>query len=191
MTVPLYLETVPNAQPLINQIAATLPHIETERLILRVPTLADWPVLEPIFTTDRAKYIGGPMGPEDAWLDYCQMIAGWILRGFGSLTIEHGKSGDVLGIIFLEHENGDPEPELGWLLTEAAEGNGYAIEAANALHTYAMPLFGDGNFVSYIDKNNTGSIRIAEKLGAKLDAKPHPGFTDGLVYRHHTPETPK
>ena len=184
MTFPLNVQTVPAAKPIIDALAAILPHIETDRLILRAPRLSDWPVLEPVFTTDRAKHIGGPMSAENAWLDYNQITASWILRGFGGLTIVRRSDDAILGLVLLEQEFGDPEPELGWLLIAEAEGQGYATEAAVALREMGLELFGADGFVSYVDVDNVKSIAIANRLGAKRDTRPHPADKSVLVYRH-------
>ena len=158
-----WLQTPPRAQPAIASLASTLPLIETERLTLRAPRLSDWPVLEPIWTTDRATHIGGPMSVEEAWLDFNQIVASWVLRGHGGLTM-CDKSGEVLGLVLVAHEFGDPQPELGWLLTENAEGKGYATEAAAALIPLARGIYGE-DFVSYIADDNAASIRLATRLG--------------------------
>lgn len=184
MKAPLNIDVTPTAAPLIARLADCITPLETERLLLRVPRLADWAVLEPIWTSERGKYIGGPMNAEDAWLDFSHLVASWILRGFGGLTILRKSDDTVIGLVLIEHEMGDPEPELGWLLTEDAEGHGYALEAASAMMPMARDLFGSGGFVSYIHQDNSRSIRLAEKLGAKADQDRHPGFAEGLVFRH-------
>jgi len=144
--------------------------------------MSDWPVLEPIWTSERSVHFGGPFSAEDAWLDFNQLVAGWVLRGHGALTI-CTKDGVVQGLVLLGHEFGDPDAELGWLLTESAEGHGYATEAAEALLPRCRAIYGS-DFVSYIAEANTASIRIAEKLGAVKDA-PHPRRTDDVVaYRY-------
>ncbi len=164
-----------------NQIAAlhaAVPVIETERLVLRLPRISDWAVLEPIWTSDRSVHFGGPFTPEDAWLDFNQLVAGWVLRGHGALTITT-RDEIVQGMVLLGHEFGDPDPELGWLLTQEAEGNGYASEAARALLPLCRRIYG-ADFVSYIAEANTASIRIADRLGAVKDT-PHPRHTADIV----------
>ena len=163
--------------------AATLPRLETARLILRAPCLQDWQVLAPIFTTDRAVHIGGPMSAEDAWLDFNQLVAGWILRGHGALTITDKSNGDVLGMVLLGHEFGDPQAELGWLLTEAAEGQGYATEAAAALRDWGQGVLGRDGFVSYIADDNAASHKVAARLGARRTGH-HPLAQDVAIYSY-------
>ncbi len=166
----------------IAALTAAIPQIETARLILRAPRMLDWAVLEPIWTTDRAIHIGGPMDPEEAWLDFIQCVAGWLLRGIGALTITDKMTGEVFGLGVLGHEYGDPEPELGWLLTEAAEGNGYATEAAAALRELGQQIYGDA-LASYVAEGNTASVRVAEKLGGRKSGT-HPLDAEVGVYRY-------
>ncbi|MEJ6404003.1 GNAT family N-acetyltransferase [Yoonia sp. 2307UL14-13] len=163
----------------VTALTATVPVIETARLVLRLPRITDWAVLEPIFTTERAVHIGGPMSAEDAWLDFNQLVAGWVLRGHGAFTI-CDKQDKVLGLVLLGHEFGDPDPELGWLLTEEAEGQGYATEAARALLPLCREIYGD-QFVSYIADGNDASVRVAQKLGA-TETGTHPMGTHVAVY---------
>lgn len=155
-------------------ITAPIPRIETARLILRAPMLTDWPVLEPIWTTERAQFIGGPMEAEDGWLDFNQMVASWLLRGFGPLTITRKDTGAVIGVVTLDHEWGDPAPELGWLLIEEAEGQGYATEAAHALKDLAVAELGRTGFEIYLEDAHEKSARIARAIGA-VRAGGHPG----------------
>lgn len=166
----------------IAALAAAIPQIETARLILRAPRISDWSMLEPIWTTDRAAHIGGPFDPEDAWLDFNQIVAGWLLRGHGGLTVCDKSDGTVLGLVVLGHEYGDPAPELGWLLTAAAEGKGYATEAAAALRDLGRSLYGEG-FVSYIAVENAASVRVAERLGA-VRSGTHPAEAEVAIYHY-------
>jgi RimJ/RimL family protein N-acetyltransferase len=167
-------------------IADAVGVIETPRVRLRAPLIEDWPVLEPIWTTERAKFIGGPFQPETAYLDFCQAVAGWVLRGVGGFTIEDRQTGQVLGLAGLFVDWGDPEPELGWLLTEAAEGKGIAMEAAIAIRDHLFGSLGFDQVVSYIDAPNTRSTALAERMGATRDPEPLPdtGGDVVLVYRH-------
>lgn len=171
-------------------IAALVPRIETARLVLRAPRLDDYPAYEAVFTTDRARFIGGPFTPEQAFADFCQGVAGWLLRGSGMWTLAlPGAEDRPIGWIYLWQEHGDPEPELGWVLTAAAEGRGYAAEGARAVLPLALAQFGAGGFVSYIDAGNDRSARLALALGAQRDPAAEAdlaasGETGLHVYRH-------
>lgn len=149
-------------------IAAALPRLQTERLVLRAPRLSDWEVLELIWTGVRSWTPDGGIDPEEAWLDFCQLVASWPLRGYGPLTITARADGRVLGLLPIDHEYGDPEPELGWMLVADAEGLGYATEAARAVLPWLTELFGAGGFVIYT-ADNARSSAVAERLGARRD----------------------
>lgn len=160
------------------------PTIETERLILRMPKLEDWPSFETVMTSDRAKYMGGPYPGPVAWGWFCHGIALWHLFGAGNLSIISRESGHCLGQVEINQGPRFPEPELGWQLTKTAEGKGIAFEAATALRGWA---FRDGKLptlVSYIDPENTRSIRLAQRLGATRDDTAPKQDPDDLVYRH-------
>ena len=172
------------AADIVMAIAKALPVLETERLVLRAPRVEDWPVLEPIWTEDRAKYIGGPYDGEDAWLDFNGAVASWLLRGTGALTIALKDDDSPIGLVVLGAEHGDPEDELGWLLIESAEGKGYATEAATAMRDWALQTLGGGNFVSYVHDDNAASHNVARKIGATPDPKGHPLYDNCTVYRH-------
>lgn len=178
-----WAQTPQGGKKQIAAITAAIPRIETERLTLRLPRLSDWATLEPIFTTDRAAFIGGRMTAEDAWLDFNQLVAGWVLRGHGALTICRASDDDaVLGLVLLGHEFGDPAPELGWLLTAEAEGHGYATEAAAALRDLGHQIYGT-EFVSYIADGNDSSVRVANRLGAQMSGT-HPADSSVAIFRY-------
>lgn len=160
----------PVADPaLAARLAALVPPIVTERLVLRLPRLSDWPALRPIWESDRAVHIGGPFDPDTAWRDFCPFVASWLLNGYGARTVERRADGAVLGLMTLGVEQDDPDPEFGWLFLAEAEGQGYASEAARAMLPEALCLFGPGGVVSCIDPQNLRSIAIARKLGARRD----------------------
>lgn len=174
------------AAALAASMAALVPVIDTARLRLRAPSLMDYPAYEAVFMSDRAVHIGGPFAAKDAFCDFAQAVAGWVLRGAGAWTITGRDDDAPLGWVYMWYEFGDPEPEIGWILTPQAEGQGYATEAARAVHPLAIAQFGSGRVVSYVDAANTRSARIALALGARRDpvAEAAMGEPDLHIYRH-------
>ncbi|GAB1480166.1 hypothetical protein MASR2M74_27410 [Paracoccaceae bacterium] len=174
------------AAALAISIAAQVPVIETARLRLRAPVLADFPAYEAVFTSARAVHMDGPFTPEKAFADFCQAVAGWMLRGAGMWTITLQQADAPLGWLYLWQEAGDPEPEIGWVLTEVAEGKGYAREAALAVLPHALRLYGPGGFVSYVAADNHASARLATALGARRDAAAEAALGDPTlhIFRH-------
>jgi RimJ/RimL family protein N-acetyltransferase len=179
----------PAAAIIVRRIASAVPQLTTARTILRAPRIDDYPTYARIATTERGKFIGGPMSDEDAWLDFCQMVAGWSLRGTGVWTVTPRSDDKAIGFIPLDHEYGDPEPEIGFLFAAAAEGQGLAFEAATAARNFAFGTLGLPTLVSYIDPANTRSVALAERLGATPDLKAAAALDEPVqVYRHTNPK---
>jgi RimJ/RimL family protein N-acetyltransferase len=162
----------------------TAPILTTERLLLREPMLADWPDFAEVMTTDRARHMGGPFSIASAWGIFCHGVALWPLFGVGNLSMELRETGQCIGQIEINQGPRFPEPELGWQIRVEAEGKGYAFEAAVAMRDWAFRERGLASLVSYIGPENSRSIRLAERLGARLDEQARPQDPGDLVYRH-------
>ncbi|WP_386679624.1 GNAT family N-acetyltransferase [Loktanella sp. R86503] len=170
----------------VDRIAQALPRIATDRTILRGPYMEDFNVFADLVTSDRGRYVSGPLTREGAWDDFIQLTASWILRGCGLWTVEHQDDKRVLGFVLLGHETGDPEPELGFLFTEEAEGQGYAFEASEKARNNAWNALSFDTLVSYIDPENDRAIALATRLGAeKVPGEMHDGCE---VWRYARPE---
>ena len=156
------------AADLTDRLAGLLPRIETERLVLRAPRIEDGPAYCEIYLSERWPHDTAPSA-EDAWLDFNFLVASWMLRGFGIFAVEDKASGELVGFVALDHEFGDPEPEIGWMLVSGFEGRGMAAEAGRALLTYARSIGIDP--VAYVGTGNARSLSVAERLGGRRDAK--------------------
>lgn len=165
---------------------AHTPVIETERLLLRAPELGDFEAFAAFVGSERARFVGGPVGRARAWRSFCHLVGHWPLRGYGPFVIE--LEGRPIGQGGPWRPEDWPEVEIGYCLWDAAhEGRGYAREAMLAARAEAWSL-GLTELVSYIEPPNAASIRLAERLGCARDdraRRPDPG---DLVYRHPAPE---
>ncbi len=169
------------AAALAQRIAARIPVLETARLRLRAPLITDFQIYAQIACSPRARFIGGPMTREQAWDDFARTCSPWLWRGHGAWVIVGKTDGAPLGVVVLGFEPGDQDPELGIALTEAAEGQGLALEAAQAARDYAFRSLELPRLVSYVSPDNTRSIALMETLGAHRE----PALLKGsLVYRH-------
>jgi RimJ/RimL family protein N-acetyltransferase len=163
--------------------------LTTERLTLRAPVLADFDLYAAFFASPRSNYEDGPLSRGAAWKEFASVTGQWMLKGYGAFSITDRATGAYLGETGIFHPASYPEPELGWMVVEAAEGRGVAGEAACAARDWAYATLGLATLVSYIGRGNARSIRLAERLGARLDpAAPHPELDPCLVYRHPGPE---
>ena len=165
-------------------------HIDTPRLTLRLPRMADFPTWEAFAMSKRAEHIGGPHTHSTAWRAFAHVAGQWALRGYGSFVFCEKGSDTPLGLTGPWHPADWPEREIGWTVwTPEAEGKGYAFEAALAARDYAYGTLGWDTAVSYIAPANARSIALAERMGCTLDK--NAAMPDGdpcLVYRHPAPE---
>ncbi|MET7763524.1 GNAT family N-acetyltransferase [Streptomyces sp. NPDC005355] len=60
--------------------------------------------------------------------------------------------------------------EIGWSLHPGHEGHGYAGEAAAALAAAAFGTLGVHRLFARLDVENTGSVRLCERLGMRREA---------------------
>lgn len=183
MTLACEIPVTGPAAGLAERISALVPVIETARLRLRVPRTQDFALFHEIMRGPRGIHFG-EMTREEAWLDFAQMCAGWMLRGHGAWTIELRDGSTPVGFVLLGLDQEDPEPELGYLLSDAAEGQGIAREAAEAARAFAFDSLEWTSLASFIAPGNSRSIALAERLGAHLDGRIGPDDDPMLVYRH-------
>lgn len=165
------------------------PVLETERLRLRAPVAADFETFAAHVATDRARYTGGPQDRTMAWRSFCHMTGHWVHRGYGMFFFTDKTSDAVLGFAGPWFPEGWPEPELGWsVMIAAAEGKGYAQEAARAARAYAYDVLGWPTAISLIDAANIRSQALATRLGCVAEG---PGEVMGkpcVIWRHPAPE---
>lgn len=161
------------------------PVIETERLILRVPDARELEPLLAFFTSERSTFFDGPYSDADAWYKVAAYAGQWALRGNGFYAITLKEGGETVGLAGPYHPSHFAEPELSYLLLKPEfEGKGYTQEACAAVLAHVFDDLGCDTLVSFIDPANVGSLKLAERLGARLDpatAAPYP-LCD--TYRH-------
>lgn len=163
--------------------------IETERLILRKPDAQDVPSLIQFYVSERSAMSGGNVSQSEAVVRAYSMLGHWVHRGYGLFAITRKGENAAIGMAGPYFPPGRPETEIGWVLFDGAEGNGYATEAAIATISYAKKTLQWSDIVHYISTDNYRSIAVAERLGSFLDAdalQPKPGLPC-LVYRHPIP----
>ena len=186
MTPRFEMPTPGAATQIAAMFSALVPIIVTDRFVLRATKLADFPAYADIACGERGAYIGGPMSRVDAWYDFVTLCSGWMLHGHGGWTIEDPATFKVVGFVAVGLEPGNDEIELGYLLTEAAEGKGIASEAALAVRDWSEGELGLTGLVSYIDPDNTRSVDVATRLGATRDTNAEAALDDPSthIYRH-------
>ena len=168
---------------------APIPTLHTERLTLRAPGPEDFEPYAAFYASDRAAMVGGPLERHEAWRGLAGLIGHWTLRGYGRWSVRDRATGEPLGTVGLHFPEGWPEPEVGWIVYEAAEGRGIAHEAALAARAHAYGTLGWRTAISTIDPRNARSIALAERMGARRDgAFEHPKHGTVPIWRHPRPD---
>ncbi|WP_095588440.1 GNAT family N-acetyltransferase [Actibacterium ureilyticum] len=187
---PLPWEAAPQGAP--DRLAALLvdrvPQLDTARLVLRAPVIGDFDSYAAIMMSDRAVHMDGPLSRRDAWLDFTQYVAGWLLRGCGMWTVVAREDTRVLGFVSVAMAYGDRAHELGYLFRPDAGGRGFATEAVRAARDYAFGAMGLSTLVSYVAPENTRSIALAQRLGAKPDEAAAAELDDDCRVFRHSPD---
>jgi RimJ/RimL family protein N-acetyltransferase len=158
---------------------AAIPTIETERLILRGPTGADFPVYRDFFADAEASHFyGGPIGPDRAWRVLASDLGHWQLRGYGRWALEEKSSRQMVGSCGLWWPEAYPRSELTWWIAPAARRNGYALEASRAAIGFGYDVLGWDIVETHMNDENMAARRLVEKLGGKRIVRER--FPDGL-----------
>jgi RimJ/RimL family protein N-acetyltransferase len=155
------------------------PVLHTERLILRPPVAADFPAHFAMWSDpDVTRFISGhPLSEEDSWARLMRIIGHWAMIGYGFWSIFEKDGGARIGETgFLDLRRAmtpslNGTPEVGWGLTRAVQGKGYATEAVNAALAWGEGRFGKTRFSCIIDPDNGPSLRVAARTGFKEAAR--------------------
>ncbi len=145
------------------------PILETERLILRAPTLDDfdrW--AEMMADANVARFIGGTQPKSIVWRAIMQITGAWQLTGISMFSVIEKERGVWVGRVGPWQPLGWPGTEVGWGLHPDAWGKGYALEAAVASMDYAFDVLGWEEAVHCINPENLPSQRVAKRLGSRV-----------------------
>jgi len=128
---------------------------------------------------------GRPLSRADAWRQMAMIIGHWQLRGYGPWAVEERLSGRLIGRIGFFNPEGWPGFELGWVLSTAYHGRGYATEGAKVALRYAFEEMNREKVISLIQPANTASIRVAMRLGESLEGEGEVFGKKVLIYGIH------
>jgi RimJ/RimL family protein N-acetyltransferase len=145
---------------------------DTARLAFREMTPAD--------LDDMAALLGDPAvmtyyprpktRPEAAqWIDWNRRL--YRMHGYGLWLISTGDG--FIGDCGLTPQvvDGVTELEVGYHMRTAAQGRGYATEAAAACRDHARTVLGATRLIAIIHPDNQPSRRVAEKIGLRPEKR--------------------
>lgn len=149
------------------------PVLETARLRLRVPTLADYDAIHALTLSDQVRAFLGREPPtrEDSFARFLRGQGCWRLFGWGQFVAETKRESAFVGSLGLFRamrglgEDFDADPEAGWVIHEDHWGQGYATEAMAAILTWLDQAHGPQRTVCIISPGHAASERVAAKLG--------------------------
>jgi RimJ/RimL family protein N-acetyltransferase len=138
--------------------------IQTERLLLRPPTIEDVDELVAIHAEPDVQRF---MGDSDRtavleWLTRSNQD--WARFGYGRLAIVERASGRLLGRSGLKYWPEFGETEAGWVLRTDVWGHGFATEAARASVQWAFDTLDVPYLTAMIRPDNARSIAVAQRL---------------------------
>lgn len=142
--------------------------METERLILREMTQADYQPLREILQDEQVMYAyEGAFSDEEvqSWLD--RQLARYQQDGVGLYAVLLKETETMIGqcgLTFQDTPNGRVL-EVGYLFQKAYWHHGYATEAARACKRYAFDVLGVEEVFSIIRDSNIASQNVAKRNG--------------------------
>src|SRR3954469_10357700 len=149
------------------------PVLQTERLTLRPFRAGDADAQAAMMGDAQVmRHLGGhPLAREDSWRKLLCGAGLWRLFGFGYWAVERRADGAMIGQVGFAEFMRDMAPsivgapEMGWLFSHEAAGQGFATEAALAGLAWIDEALSPAETVAIIDPANAASIRGAEKCG--------------------------
>jgi RimJ/RimL family protein N-acetyltransferase len=174
---------------MVRTIIATM-QLETERLLLRPPHRDDLDAYAELFADPEVvRYTGGVTKSRgESELAIERMVRHWDDQGVGLFTVVRKEDEHILGRVgflvwdaeswhhaMIRPPGGRTETEIGWTLARPYWGRGYATEGATAARDWALQELGLRRLVSLIQRGNDASVRVARKLGERLEREDLPG----------------
>jgi RimJ/RimL family protein N-acetyltransferase len=157
--------------------------IETDRLLLRPPVLADFDAWAQLAADEEnMRHLGGVQPRAVAWRHFAFAVGSWHPQGFCGFSVIEKASGSWVGRVGPLQPEGWPGTEVGWTLARAFWGRGYALEAATAATDWAFGHLCWSDVIHCIGAENLPSVAVATKLGSrKLRTAQMPAPYEGFV----------
>ncbi|WP_369369560.1 GNAT family N-acetyltransferase [Promicromonospora sp. Populi] len=149
-----------------------------------------WPVtterltLRPVVPDDAAAFLGWRSSPEVVRYMYQppwdlataeQKLRAWSEAPFEEpgdvLVLAVVLDGGVVGETLLKWAAGPRQVEVGYAMHPGVGGKGLATEAARATVRLAFTRYGFHRVFARIDEENHASVRVAERLGMRQEAR--------------------
>lgn len=151
----------------------TVKTLETERLILRPLTEQDAEfILELLNDPSFIRNIGDrKVRTVEGARVYIRNgpVASYAKYGFGLCLVELKETSESIGMCGLIKRETLHDVDIGYAFLPRYWSKGYAIESARAVKKFARDVIGLRRLVAIVDPQNTGSIRVLEKIGMTFE----------------------
>jgi len=149
--------------------------IETARLAIRPMTPADAAfILQLVNDADFLRHIGdrGVRTDDDA-RRYIETgpLASYARHGFGLWLVERRADRVPIGMCGLLKRDTLADVDIGFAYLPAWRGQGYALEAAQAVMEHGRRVLALPRIVAIVSPDNAGSIRLLGKLGLVFERR--------------------
>lgn len=146
--------------------------LETKRLTVRESTVSDVKDFYRIYRDPSITYYMEDLfqDPEEerAYMEsYIRQVYGFY--GFGMWTVLNKATGEVIGRAGLSVREGYDVPELGFVIDVRYQRQGYGYEVCSAILTYAKEDLCFEKVQALVQKENTASHRLLDKLGFQYE----------------------
>ena len=163
--------------------------IETDRLSLRPVELGDFDKLTALWrNTDFTRYIvGRALTDEEIWFRLLRDLGHWNALGIGNWSVHNREDGAYVGSVGILNyrravQPSMEDPELGWGVNPAYQGQGMAREALRAVLQWADANLSAHRTICMIGPDNTPSIRLANAVGYRPWVQTEYGGKSVILY---------
>jgi ribosomal-protein-alanine N-acetyltransferase len=165
--------------------------ITTPRLILRHWMDGDTgPFIKMNMDEDVMRYFPAIQTEEETLAQIARIKQHFVDFGYGLYAVERLDNGQFVGFTGFAHPRFEsfftPCIEIGWRLSKANWGHGFATEVALACIQYGFKNLGFSEIVSFTATINLPSINVMKKAGLNKTAEfEHPMVPDGHILKTH------
>lgn len=160
--------------------------LESDRLIIRPlrPDDRD-PFATLMSDPEVTRYVHGGVPYRDDEVDefFARSARNLAEHGVCMGALEEKESGRMVGISGIQPLGTTGNLEIGWILSRAAWGRGYATEAGGLALQHVLGTLERPRVCAIIDTGNEASVKVATRLGMQYDRR----YT-GAELGHRKPE---
>lgn len=158
---------------------------ETKRCIIREMTEEDLDGIYQVYASPSiTRYMEGLYEDREKELEYTRSYIqnAYTFWGYGIWVIERKEDGKLIGRVGFNMRDGYREPELGFVIMESEQKNGYACECCKAVLKLGKEEYEFDKVQALVKKENLASINLCNKLGFVYQEKVREGQEEYLRF---------